>query len=118
MEQNEKVIDISETPIGNYGAACIAAVLSLCDQLEEIRLGNCEIKDEGAINLFEELKSNASSVKIVDLSNNQLTEKCIDSLVEALSKNPNLQLVEMKNTLINKLKVMHKIAPYKKRVTL
>ena len=31
MEQNEKVIDISDTPIGNYGAACIAAVLSLCE---------------------------------------------------------------------------------------
>ena len=38
MEQNEKVIDISETSIGNYGAKCVAAVLSLCEGLEEIRL--------------------------------------------------------------------------------
>lgn len=72
MEQNEKVIDISDTPIGNIGAACIAAVLPLCDQLEEIRLNNCGIKDEGAISLFEELK-NTRSVKFVELSENPIT---------------------------------------------
>ena len=31
MEQNEKVMDISQTPIGNYGAKCVAAVITLCD---------------------------------------------------------------------------------------
>mmetsp|Transcript_6024 Transcript_6024/g.5434 ORF Transcript_6024/g.5434 Transcript_6024/m.5434 type:complete len:91 (+) Transcript_6024:1532-1804(+) len=90
MEQNEKVIDISDTPIGNYGAACIAAVLSLCEQLEEIRLGNCGIKDEGAINLFEELKNSSTNVKLLDLSNNNLTEKSFDSLVAAVSQNKNI----------------------------
>ena len=79
MEQNEKVIDISETQIGNYGAKCVAAVLALCDDLEEIRLASCGIKDDGALELFEELKG-AQSVVIIDLSNNQLTEKCFDGL--------------------------------------
>jgi len=55
MENNEKVIDISETEIGNYGAKCVAAVLTLCDGLEEIRLANCGIKDEGAMELFQEM---------------------------------------------------------------
>lgn len=69
MEQNDKMIDINETHIGNYGAKCVAAVISLCDGLEEIRLSNCGIKDDGAIALFEELKD-ADSVIAVDLSQN------------------------------------------------
>lgn len=60
MEQNDKVLDISETLIGNYGAKCVAAVIALCDELEEIRLCGCGIKDEGAIELFEELKASDS----------------------------------------------------------
>ena len=89
MEQNEKVIDISDTPIGNYGAACIAAVLSLCDHLEEIRLSNCGIKDDGAISLFEELK-NGGSIKIVELSNNPITEKSFENLIEVVKCNQNI----------------------------
>jgi Ran GTPase-activating protein (RanGAP) involved in mRNA processing and transport len=80
MEQNEKVIDVSETMIGNYGAKCVAAVLSLCDGLEEIRLSGCGIKDEGALELFDELKT-SDSVGILDLNKNPLTEKCFDGLV-------------------------------------
>jgi Ran GTPase-activating protein (RanGAP) involved in mRNA processing and transport len=80
MEQNEKVIDISETSIGNYGAKCVAAVLALCEGLEEIRLANCAIKDDGALELFEELKT-AESVMILDLNKNPITEKCFDGLI-------------------------------------
>lgn len=74
------MIDISETNIGNYGAKCVAAVLTLCDGLEEIRLSNCGIKDDGALELFEELKT-AESVSVLDLNKNPLTEKCFDGLV-------------------------------------
>lgn len=56
IEHNEKVMDISETLIGNYGARCVAEVISLCDSLEEIRLSGCGIKDEGAIKIFEEVR--------------------------------------------------------------
>ena len=86
MEQNDKMIDINETHIGNYGAKCVAAVISLCDGLEEIRLSNCGIKDEGAIALFEELKD-AESVIAVDLSQNQITEKSFDALIQLLNTN-------------------------------
>ena len=80
MEQNEKVIDISETLIGNYGAKCVAAVLTLCEGLEEIRLSSCGIKDDGALELFEELKS-SDSVLILDLNQNPITEKVFDGLI-------------------------------------
>ncbi len=86
MESNEKVIDISDTSIGNYGAMCVAAVITLCDQLQEIRLRNCEIKDEGAINLFEELKS-VENISILDLSNNMLTDKILPNLITLLQSN-------------------------------
>ena len=62
-------MDLSETPIGNYGAKCVAAVITLYDGLDEIKLNNCEIKDEGAQSIFEELKQ-SESVRLVDLSNN------------------------------------------------
>jgi Ran GTPase-activating protein (RanGAP) involved in mRNA processing and transport len=60
MESNEEVMDISETPIGNYGAKCVAAVITLCDALKEIRLSGCQIKNEGAQTIFEEMKSSES----------------------------------------------------------
>jgi len=55
MENNEKIIDFGETAIGNNGAKCIAAAITLCDYLEVMKLNSCNIKDEGAISLFEEL---------------------------------------------------------------
>lgn len=98
MEQNEKVIDISETNIGNYGAKCVAAVLTLCDSLEEIRLSNCGIKDEGAIELFEELKQ-SESVIVLDLSKNVLSEKCFDALSQLMNTNKKIERVEIKGGL-------------------
>lgn len=58
----------------------MAAVLALCEGLEEIRLANCGIKDEGAMELFDELKS-TDSITIVDLNKNPITEKSFDSLI-------------------------------------
>ncbi len=69
-------------------------MLTLCDQLEEIRLSNCGIKDDGAISLFEELK-NAHNVKSVELSNNPITEKAFDALIEVLEKNKSIQRIEI-----------------------
>ncbi len=61
----------------------MAAVLSLCDGLEEIRLSGCGIKDDGAIELFEELKQ-ADTVNIVDLSDNELTDRVFKGLTKLL----------------------------------
>jgi Ran GTPase-activating protein (RanGAP) involved in mRNA processing and transport len=53
----EKIVDISETTIGNFGAKFVAEAIPECESLEEIRMSNCGIKDEGAIAIFEKLKS-------------------------------------------------------------
>jgi Ran GTPase-activating protein (RanGAP) involved in mRNA processing and transport len=117
MEQNEKVIDISETQIGNYGAKCVAAVLSLCDGLEEIRLSNCGIKDDGALELFEELKG-TDSVGILDLSKNPLTEKCFDGLVQLLQTNKKLIRVELKGLQVRNKFSLNKIKTHMNRIAL
>jgi len=108
MEQNEKVIDISETQIGNYGAKCVGAVLALCDGLEEIRLSNCGIKDDGAMELFEELKT-CDSVVVLDLSKNPLTERCFDSLAQLLNTNKKIERVELRGISIKNKFAMNKI---------
>lgn len=56
MENNELSIDMSDTLIQDHGAKMVAAAASLCDQLQELRLQQCGITDEGAIELFNELK--------------------------------------------------------------
>lgn len=115
MEQNEKVMDISETPIGNYGAKCVGAVITLCDGLEEIRLSNCDIKDEGAIYIFEEMKT-SDSVQVLDLSNNPLTEKVFEGLIQLLQVNKKLERVELKGLTVKNKFALNKLKAFASRV--
>ena len=109
------MIDINETLIGNYGAKCVAAVISLCDGLEEIRLSNCGIKDDGAIALFEELRE-ADSVIAVDLSHNAITEKSFDALIQLLNTNKKIQRVELKGIQVKSKFALNKLKPHHQRV--
>jgi hypothetical protein len=52
IEQNESSIDMSETPIGNYGANCVAAVFNISENLDYVKLQNCQIGNEGAFSIF------------------------------------------------------------------
>merc|ERR1712139_335272 len=54
-DNNELSIDMSDTLIQDHGAKMVAAAASLCDQLQELRLQQCGITDEGAMELFTEL---------------------------------------------------------------
>jgi hypothetical protein len=60
MENNEKSIEMSDSPIGSSGAKCVAAAISFCEGLIEMKLSNCEIKDSGAKALFDEMVSSRS----------------------------------------------------------
>jgi Ran GTPase-activating protein (RanGAP) involved in mRNA processing and transport len=57
MENNEVSIDMSDTLIRDHGAKMVATAVSFCEQLQELRLQQCGISDEGAIELFTELKA-------------------------------------------------------------
>ena len=52
MEDGSRVIEMSDSPIKSQGAECVAAAISFCENVAEIHLANCEIKDSGAIKLF------------------------------------------------------------------
>lgn len=117
MEKNEKVMDISETEIGNYGAKMCGAVISLCEGLEEIRLIKCNIKDEGAIHIFEELKHN-DSVRILDLSNNPISEKVFESLIHCLQSNKKIERVELRGLQMKSKFTLNRLKHFGTRVVL
>ncbi len=71
---------MSDAGIGNFGACCVADAIKDCKALEEIHLSKCGIKDEGALSLFEHLKT-CSTVHLLDLNDNILTDKCFDGLI-------------------------------------
>ena len=83
MENNEALIEMSDSPIGSSGAKCVAAAVTFCEGLKEMKLSNCEIKDSGAKALFDEI-AQSRSLQSLDLSRNPLTERCFDSLITLL----------------------------------
>mmetsp|Transcript_13169 Transcript_13169/g.22321 ORF Transcript_13169/g.22321 Transcript_13169/m.22321 type:complete len:158 (-) Transcript_13169:27-500(-) len=101
MENNELSIDMSDTLIKDHGAKMVAAAASLCDQLQELRLQQCGISDEGAMAIFEEIRG-LPNLQVVDLSFNPISEKSLDGLALVLSHNGNLVVNMRKNSIKNK----------------
>ena len=86
MEDGARVIEMSDSPIKSAGAECVAAAITFCEAVVEIRLANCDIKDSGAQKLFNEL-AKSKSVESIDLSGNPLTERSFDALESCLVAN-------------------------------
>jgi Ran GTPase-activating protein (RanGAP) involved in mRNA processing and transport len=82
----------------------VAAAASLCDDLVEMRLQQCGITDEGAIELFTELKS-LKKLKILDISFNAITERSLDHLQALLDSNKNLIVSMQMNGIKNKFAI-------------
>lgn len=97
MENNERVIEMSDSPIKSGGAKCVAMALNFCEGLVELRLSNCEITDSGALEIFKELQG-SRTVEVVDLSRNPLTERCFDALENLLNENKRLKCVQLDGT--------------------
>lgn len=104
MEHNELSIDMSDTLIKDHGAKMVAAAASLCDQLQELRLQQCGITDDGAIEIFNELIC-LGQLQVIDLSFNPITEKSMDSLTRLLNTNTNLVVNMRMNGIKNKFAV-------------
>ena len=49
------------------------------DSIEELVMASCGISDEGASELFKELR-NCKVITLIDLNQNRLTDKCFDAL--------------------------------------
>ena len=70
----------------------MAAAITFCENVVEVRLANCEIRDSGAQKLFAEL-AKSKSVEVVDLSGNPLTDRCFDAIESCLSVNNKIKQV-------------------------
>jgi len=101
MENNELSIDMSDTLIQDHGAKMVAAAASLCDQLQELRLQQCGITDDGAIELFNELRV-LNQLQVIDMSFNPVTEKALDALTNLLNSNQNLVVNMRMNSIRTK----------------
>lgn len=101
MENNELSIDMSDTLIKDHGAKMVAAAASLCDNLQELRLQQCGITDDGAIELFNELKV-LQHLQVIDVSFNPISEKTLDTLTQLLNTNQNLVVNMRMNCIKNK----------------
>lgn len=55
MEDGSVSIEMSDSPIKSQGAECVAAAITFCENVTEVRLAHCDIKDSGAEKLFNEL---------------------------------------------------------------
>ena len=77
---------MSDSLILDYGAKLVASTACVCDNLHSIKLKQCHITDQGAIELFSELKDHPT-LKYVDLSYNPITSAAFEALAELLTNN-------------------------------
>jgi hypothetical protein len=115
MENNEKLIEMSDSPIGSSGAKCVAAAVTFCEHLTEMKLNNCMIKDSGAKALFDEMTQSRSLIT-VNLSNNPITEKSFDSLAALLTKNTTIKTVSLFNISVKSKMAWSKLSKFGDRV--
>ena len=113
--QKENIIDITDSPIGNSGAEFIALAIPDCLGLTELRLSNCNIKDDGFKVLFEHLRS-CQTVQTIDFSSNMMTEKSFDALSQLLQENKNIQRVELRGMNFKNKFALSRIKPYMDRI--
>ena len=80
---------LSCNPIGNQGLAALAAPLRRLPALDELQLTGCEIGDKGVASLVADLgKDDFKALKVVDLSNNELTDIGCATLTKAVVAGP------------------------------
>lgn len=74
VNPNLRILNLNDNTIGLKGAKALANVLPNFRGLEELNLGDCLLKSKGASVLAETLTihGNHTSLKILDLSNNEI----------------------------------------------
>ncbi|XP_050458578.1 ran GTPase-activating protein 1 [Cataglyphis hispanica] len=82
---NLRVLNLNDNTIGLKGAKALAKVLPLFRGLEELNLGDCLLKTKGALVLAKtlEIHGNHTSLKYLDLSNNELRMDAGNAIAEA-----------------------------------
>ena len=77
---------MSDSLILDYGAKLVATTACICDNLHSIKLKQCHITDQGAIELFQEIREHPT-IKYIDLSYNPITSKSFEALANLMTTN-------------------------------
>ncbi|KAM0736563.1 Ran GTPase-activating protein 1 [Formica fusca] len=82
---NLRVLNLNDNTIGLKGAKALANVLPIFRGLEELNLGDCLLKTKGALVLAKtlEIHGNHTSLKYLDLSNNELRMDAGNAIAKA-----------------------------------
>lgn len=83
---NLRVLNLNDNTIGLKGARALSKALSTFRGLEELNLGDCLLKTKGALILAEalEIHGNHTSLKYLDLSNNELRMNAGNAIAKAM----------------------------------
>ncbi|KAL0120296.1 hypothetical protein PUN28_008150 [Cardiocondyla obscurior] len=83
---NLRVLNLNDNTIGLKGAKALAKVLPNFRGLEELNLGDCLLKTKGALILAEalEIHGNHTSLRYLDLSNNELRVDAGNAIAKAM----------------------------------
>jgi len=92
---------IAHPHITHIGAEFIAKELMKCCGLTSLNLADQRLRDVGAKMIFQSLVP--SRLRTLNLSKNEITDKAIISLSEALTSNPNLEKLVLKGNIIGDL---------------
>eukprot|EP00667_Euglena_gracilis_P012048 EG_transcript_12333 len=95
-----QVLDLSDNPLGSYGAAVIA--VSLCGQseLHTLIMDGCGIQDDGAVSIGLCLEYVA--LRRLSLSRNQIGEPGAQILVNGIRPNKSLQKLNIQDNQVDK----------------
>ena len=88
-----KVLNLQSNNINEEAAEALASIVSINNKLEQIYLGNNQLQ-LGIIKISRELK-NISSLKVLDISNNNITEQAADELAAAIMINKSLEKLSL-----------------------
>ena len=86
---NLKFIDLQINKITKAAAEALASIISSNTGLEEVYLGNNQLQS-GVIKIASALQ-NVSSLKVLDLKNNNISEQVADELAAAIKSNSSLE---------------------------
>lgn len=86
VNPNLRVLNLNDNTIGLKGARALARALPTFRGLEELNLGDCLLKTKGALILAEalEIHGNHTSLRYLDLSNNELRMNAGDAIAKAM----------------------------------
>lgn len=85
VNPNLRVLNLNDNTIGLKGARALAKALPTFRGLEELNLGDCLLKTKGALVLAEalEIHGNHTSLRCLDLSNNELRADAGNAIAKA-----------------------------------